>query len=89
MISSILRTITEFDHPHQFAAPDLRFFLTVCIDQMVFMESLIQPDRLRARILIGAGEETRLGKLPAKAGNVLSQSSIAAQRRCGRGGCHW
>jgi hypothetical protein len=35
------------------------------------MESLIQPDRLRARILIWAGEETRLGKLPAKAGNVL------------------
>ncbi len=28
-----------------------RFFLTVCIDQVDFMESLVQPDGLRARIL--------------------------------------
>ena len=28
------------------------FFLTVCIDQVNFMESLMQPDRLRTRILM-------------------------------------
>ena len=29
-----------------------RFFLTICIDQVDFMESLVQPDRLRARVLV-------------------------------------
>jgi hypothetical protein len=35
------------------------------------MEELVQPDRLRARILLWAEEEVRLGLLPAKTGNVL------------------
>ncbi|HUJ48671.1 MAG TPA: Fic family protein [Bryobacteraceae bacterium] len=48
-----------------------RFFLTVCIDQVSFMESLVQPDRLRTRILLWAEEETRLGQLPAKSGSIL------------------
>jgi len=48
-----------------------RFFLETCIDQVTFMESLMQPDRLRARILLWAEEETRLDLLPPKAGAVL------------------
>lgn len=48
-----------------------QFFLTVCIDQVNFMESLIQPDRLRARILLWAEEEIRLGRLPLKSGSIL------------------
>ncbi|GBE48117.1 fic/DOC family protein [bacterium BMS3Bbin12] len=48
-----------------------RFFLEVCIDQVNFMEDLVRPDRLRTRILLWAEEETRLGKLPSKAGNIL------------------
>jgi Fic family protein len=48
-----------------------RFFLTVCIDQVNFMESLIQPDRLRARILLWVEEEIRLGRLPLKSGSIL------------------
>jgi Fic family protein len=48
-----------------------RFFLTICIDQVDFMESLVQPDRLRTRILLWAEEEIRLGELPAKSGNIL------------------
>jgi len=48
-----------------------RFFLNVCIDQVAFMESLVQPDRLRSRILLWVEEEIRLGKLPAKSGNIL------------------
>jgi Fic family protein len=48
-----------------------RFFLTVCIDQVTFMESLVQPDRLRTRILLWAEEETRLGQLPFKSGSIL------------------
>jgi Fic family protein len=49
----------------------IRFFLTVCIDQVNFMESLVQPDRLRTRILLWAEEEIRLGELPPKSTNIL------------------
>lgn len=48
-----------------------RFFLETCLDQVRFMESLVQPDRLRDRILIWAEEEVRADALPAKAGKVL------------------
>src|SRR5467141_3578667 len=48
-----------------------RFFLRVCIDQVAFMESLVQPDRLRTRILLWVEEEVRLGMLPPKSGIIL------------------
>ena len=47
------------------------FFLRTCIDQVTFMEELMQPDRLRARILLWAEEEIRLDKLPPKSGKIL------------------
>lgn len=48
-----------------------RFYLEVCVDQVTFMESLMQPERLRARILTWAEEEVRLGEIPAQARQVL------------------
>ena len=48
-----------------------QFFLTTCIDQVDFMEGLVQSDRLRHRILIWAEEEIRAGALPPKSGAVL------------------
>ena len=48
-----------------------RFFLKTCIDQVDFMEGLVQPDRLRHRILIWAEEEIRAGALPPKSGAVF------------------
>jgi Fic family protein len=48
-----------------------RFFLEICLDQVTFMEELVQPDLLRTRILLWAEEETRLDKLPTKAGAVI------------------
>jgi Fic family protein len=48
-----------------------RFFLHTCIDQVDFMERLVQPDRLRDRILIWTEEEVRTGALPPKSGKVL------------------
>jgi hypothetical protein len=47
------------------------FFLRICIDQVTFMEQLVQPDRLRKRILLWAEEEIRLGALPPKSGSIL------------------
>jgi len=47
------------------------FFLSMCIDQVTFMEGLMQPERLRTRILSWADEEIKLGALPAKSSNIL------------------
>ena len=48
-----------------------RFFLAVSIDQVDFMQGLVQPEGLRTRIGVWAEEETRLGNLPPKAGAIL------------------
>jgi Fic family protein len=48
-----------------------KFFLEVCLDQVEFMEGLMQPDALRARILLWAEEQIKLSKLPPSSGRVL------------------
>ncbi len=48
-----------------------RYFLEICLDQVEFMEGLVQPDRLRTRILLWAEEEMRMNTLPDKAGTIL------------------
>jgi len=48
-----------------------KFFLGACLDQVAFMERLMQPDQLRVRILLWAEEEIRLGKLPPQSGAIL------------------
>lgn len=47
------------------------FFLGICIDQVDFMESLVEPNRLRTRIRLWAEEEAALGHLPAKSSSIL------------------
>ena len=47
------------------------FFLETCIDQVTFMEGLMQPKTLQTRIRLWAEEATRLGTLPPKAAAVL------------------
>jgi Fic family protein len=48
-----------------------RFFLQACLDQVTFMESLVEPNRLRDRIGLWAAEEGRAERLPPQAGSVL------------------
>lgn len=48
-----------------------RFFLETCIDQVDFMERLVEPGHLRTRILSWADDEIKIGRLPQKAGKVL------------------
>ena len=48
-----------------------RFLLETCLDQVRFMDRLVQPDRLRERILLWVEEDVRADSLPAKAGQVL------------------
>jgi Fic family protein len=47
------------------------FFLEICLDQVKFMEELVQPERLRNRILLWTEEEKRAGTLPLKAEIIL------------------
>ena len=48
-----------------------RFFLATCLDQVTFMEGLMQPGSLRTRILLWTEEEIRLNRLPPKSGAIL------------------
>ena len=48
------------------------FFLRICIDQVEFMTELMQPDRLRDRIMIWSEEQMRAGALPPKSDIVLN-----------------
>jgi hypothetical protein len=48
-----------------------RFFLETCLDQVKFIADLVQPDRLRDRILRWVEEEIRAEALPEKAGRIL------------------
>jgi Fic family protein len=47
------------------------FFLEGCLDQVAFMEGLMQPAALRERIMRWANEEIRFQNLPAQAPRVL------------------
>lgn len=48
-----------------------KFFLTTCLDQVTFMERLMEASQLRGRILLWAEEEIRLNKLPPKSGAII------------------
>jgi Fic family protein len=50
-----------------------RFFLETCIDQVRFMEELVAPDKLRARIFAWANEEIRTRTLPPQALKILER----------------
>ena len=47
------------------------FFLGACVDQIVFMRQLMQPEELRPRVLAWAAEETAAKRLPARARDLM------------------
>lgn len=47
------------------------FFLETCLDQVDFMEDLVQPERLHTRIRLWVQEEAALGSLHEKAAPLL------------------
>lgn len=60
-----------------------KFFLETSLDQIEFMAKLMQPDGLRARLTLWAEEETKVGKLPQKATQLLE--ALIYQSELGRG----
>ena len=57
----IEEALAEFTH----------FFLESCLDQVKFMEELVQPEKLRARIKLWVDELIEMGQLHEKSGLVL------------------
>lgn len=49
------------------------FFLKTCIDQVEFMEKLMQPERLRSRVLVWTKEEIELKHLPPQSFQVIER----------------
>lgn len=47
------------------------YFLQTCIDQVKFMGDLIEPGKLKTRIMIWAEEEIRMDALPAHSNTIL------------------
>ncbi len=47
------------------------FFLQTCLDQVTFMEGLVEPNRLRARIRVWVEEEVRTNGLPSQSGGIM------------------
>ena len=48
-----------------------RYFLDICLDQIEFMEGLMQPRELRARIMAWADDEIRVKRLHEKGKTIL------------------
>jgi len=59
------------------------FFIKICIDQVAFMEQLMDPKRLQIRIERWANEEVAVGNLSKKAAGVLR--AILRDGQLGRG----
>jgi Fic family protein len=61
-----------------------RFFLAACIDQVTFMERLLEPAELLRRMKVWSEEETRAGRLPKNSWPLLREAVIAGEFARGR-----
>lgn len=55
------------------------FFLSSCIDQVIFMESLFEPTELQRRMEIWCEEETRADRLPKGSWALLREAVLAGE----------
>jgi len=60
------------------------FFLATCVDQVAFMESLLEPAELLRRIEIWCEEETRAKRLPRGSWPLLKEAVISGEFSRGR-----
>jgi Fic family protein len=82
-VDTYKRHLTNYDQPRrndldgrgslseEALASFTRFFLETCLNQVRFMEELVQPERLRTRIKLWVDEEIALGSLHEKSGLIL------------------
>jgi len=56
-----------------------KYFLRTCIDQVAFMESLLEPSELLRRMEIWAEEETRAKRIPKGSWPLLREAVLAGE----------
>ncbi len=61
-----------------------QFFLTVCVDQVDYMRSILDPSELLRRIEIYVEEEVRAGRLPKGSFPLLREALLAGEFERGR-----
>lgn len=62
------------------------FFLTICIDQIDFMASLLEPSDLLRRMRLHVEEEVQAGNLPKGSFSILREALLAGEVPRGRAG---
>ncbi len=62
------------------------FFLSTCVDQVSFMERLLEPAELLRRIEIWCEEETRARRLPRGSWSLLREAVVGGEFSRGRAG---
>ena len=55
------------------------FFLQTCIDQVTFMESLLQPGELLRRMKLYADDEEAAGRLPARSMSLMREALLMGE----------
>jgi hypothetical protein len=70
------QTLTEF----------CEFFLTICIDQVDFMASLLEPNDLLRRMRLHIEDEVAAGSLPKGSLPILREALLAGEVSRGRAG---
>ena len=60
------------------------FFLRICIDQVEFMGSLLQPGELLRRMKLYTDDEVAAGRLPARAMSLLREALLMGEFARGR-----
>jgi len=62
------------------------FFLTICIDQVDYMSSLLEPDDLLRRMRLHIEDEIQAGSLPKGSFPLLREALLAGEVQRGRAG---
>jgi Fic family protein len=60
------------------------FFLRICIDQVDFMESLLQPGELLRRMKLYCDDEEAAGRLPSRSMSLLKEALLMGELERGR-----
>src|SRR6266852_6760589 len=60
------------------------FFLRVCIDQVVFMRSILDPENLLRRIELYCRDEVEAGRLPKLSYTVLREVVLSGEIERGK-----
>ena len=63
-----------------------KFFLSTCVDQVTFMDSLFEPQELLNRMEVWATEETRAKRLLRGSWPLLREAVLAGEFPRGRAG---